>query len=81
MDFMEEGGDKQKAYRDLYFQEIDNIVTTGVFLKFGPFLNFQLNQKQKHIHLKAPDKTSIKICYFKKSRKKNEHHIVNLSRT
>ena len=43
MDFMEEGGDKQKAYRDLYFQEIDNIVTSGVFLKFGPFPEFDMH--------------------------------------
>ena len=43
MDFMEAGGDKQKAYTDLYFQEIDNIVTTGVFLKFGPFPEFDMH--------------------------------------
>ena len=41
MDFMNDD-DKKKSYTDLYFQEIDNIITTGVFLKFGPFPEFDI---------------------------------------
>ena len=39
IEFMEES-DKKDAYVDLFIQNIDEISTSGIFLKFGPFPEF-----------------------------------------
>lgn len=38
-EFMQEG-DKKTAYIDLFIQNIDEVATSGIFLKFGPFPEF-----------------------------------------